>query len=85
VGASVKLETPLVPEFALFHEGPSRILLSTARLPEIAAIAAKHDVPATRLGETIDGRLKIDGLFDCEIEELNRTWRNAFEEMLHAG
>jgi len=85
VGASVKLETPLVPEFALFHEGPSRILLSTARLPEIAAIAAKHDVPVTRLGKTIDGRLKIDGLVDCEIEELNRTWRNAFEEMLHAG
>ena len=85
VGASVKLETPLTPEFALFHEGPSRILLSTARLPDVAAIAAKYDVPAVRLGETIPARLKVDGIFDCEIEELNRTWRNAFEEMLHAG
>ncbi|MBY0508289.1 MAG: phosphoribosylformylglycinamidine synthase subunit PurL [Bryobacteraceae bacterium] len=84
-GARVRLETPLQPEFALFHEGPSRVLISTAHLPEIAAIAAKHEVPATRLGETISGRLIVDGLFDCEIEELNRTWRNAFEEMLHAG
>ena len=75
----------MTPEFALFHEGPSRILVSTTRLEEIAAIAAKYEVPATRLGQTIEGRLHVDGIFDCAIEELNRTWRNAFEEMLHAG
>ncbi len=85
VGARVKLETPLTPEFALFHEGPSRILVSTAKLAEVAAIAAKYDVPAVRLGETVADRLAVEGFFDCEIDELNRTWRNAFEEMLHAG
>ena len=64
-------------EFLLFHEGPSRILISTDQPEAVEAIARKHAVEAPRIGVTIEGRLVIRNrgtvLVDREIGRLKRS------------
>ncbi len=50
IGAAIDLDSDLRPEMLLFHEGPSRILISTAHPEKVAAIAEKHGVEAPRGG-----------------------------------
>jgi len=58
-GASLELDTPLRPELALFHEAPSRVLVSTAHPGGVASIAARHGVEALYVGVTIEMGLEI--------------------------
>ncbi len=46
IGVEVKLESDLQPELLLFHEGPSRILVSTAAPDRVLAAAQKNNVKA---------------------------------------
>jgi phosphoribosylformylglycinamidine synthase len=86
VGASVDLAIDMRPELLLFHEGPSRVLLSTERAGDIAAIASKHGVEALVIGETAPGRLTIrksgEALVDCDLEGLHAAWQGALEKAL---
>jgi phosphoribosylformylglycinamidine synthase len=59
VGAQVDLASDLRPEILLFHEGPSRILVSTANPKAVAAIAAQHGIEAVVIGTTIESGLEI--------------------------
>ncbi|MEO8025150.1 MAG: phosphoribosylformylglycinamidine synthase subunit PurL [Bryobacteraceae bacterium] len=59
IGAEIDVNSPDAPELVLFHEGPSRILISTAAADRIAAIAVKHQVEALRIGVTAKDRLAI--------------------------
>src|SRR5579862_3958891 len=59
VGARIDLRSDLAPEFLLFHEGPSRILVSTANPQKVAAIAARFGVEAPAIGHTIEKGLEI--------------------------
>ena len=59
IGASISLDTELRPEFALFHEGPSRILLSTSAPEAVEKIARDNNVECLRLGVTMKERLQI--------------------------
>jgi phosphoribosylformylglycinamidine synthase len=61
IGASLDLNSTLRPELMLFHEGPSRVLISTAEPDKVAAIAARHGVEAPRVGITIEKGLEIRG------------------------
>ncbi len=92
VGASIDLSgagawaTAARPEFLLFHEGPSRVLVSTERADEVVRIAAKHGVEAVLIGETAGGRLTIrmshDTLINCDLGTLRSAWENALENAL---
>ncbi|MCS7314436.1 MAG: phosphoribosylformylglycinamidine synthase subunit PurL [Bryobacterales bacterium] len=86
VGAEVDLPGDLRPEFLLFHEGPSRIVLSTRRPEAVERIAARHGVEALRLGATRRGVLRIRQrgrlLVDCEVGSLVRPWASALEQAL---
>jgi phosphoribosylformylglycinamidine synthase II len=88
VGASLELNGNLPNEFLLFHEGPSRILISTDRPDEVQRIAQEHAVEAPRLGVTIKGRITIcsaeQKLIDCEIGQLRRVWEEALERLLRS-
>ena len=88
IGAAVDLDTDAKPEFALFHEGPSRILISTDQPEKIAQIAHRIDVEAPVIGVTIEGRLRIANrsatFVDCEVETLRQPWDGALEHLLHA-
>ena len=57
IGAEVNLESALAPEFLLFHEGPSRIVVSTSSPQRVEEICRKHSVECVTIGETIAGRL----------------------------
>jgi phosphoribosylformylglycinamidine synthase subunit PurL len=60
-GASLELSSTMRPEFLLFHEAPSRVLISTAEPEKVAAIAASHGVEALKVGVTIEKGLEIRG------------------------
>src|SRR5438876_2529573 len=59
IGAEIDLDSDLRHELLLFHEGPSRVLVSTADPRGIIAIAAKHAVEASQIGSTIKDRIVI--------------------------
>jgi phosphoribosylformylglycinamidine synthase len=86
VGAEIDLESGLRPEFLLFHEGPSRILVSTASPEAVLEAARGHGVEAAVIGATITGRLAIRNrgraLIDCEVQPLREAWAGALEEGL---
>ena len=62
------------PEIVLFHEAPSRILISTGHPAEVEQIAAAHQVEVVRLGSTMKNRLRMSNgsvtLVDCDLEQL---------------
>jgi phosphoribosylformylglycinamidine synthase len=83
VGAQVDLDSDLRPEFLAFHEGPSRILISTAQPQKVAAIAARHGVEAPVVGVTIEKGMEIRQravTLGCwEISALKSSYEQALE------
>jgi phosphoribosylformylglycinamidine synthase len=88
VGARLELESDLRPEHLLFHEGPSRILISTGRPDAVAEIAQRYRVEALRIGDTIENVLVIQSrgtvFVDREITRLKEIWSRALENMLRS-
>jgi phosphoribosylformylglycinamidine synthase len=86
LGAAVEISSELRPEIALFHEGPSRILVSTAVPEVVEKIAQDHGVDALRIGVTMKEKLRIDHnsvtLVDCAISTLRKAQDDALEEQL---
>src|SRR5262249_47433451 len=85
MGASIDLTTDLRPEFALFHEGPSRVLISTTQPEAVEKIAAENQVECVRIGVTMKELLRID----CEsvtcagrVNRLREVWENALEQRM---
>ncbi len=87
VGARIDMDYPVEAEMLLFHEGPSRILVSTKFADQVKKIALFYGVEAPRIGSTIEGRLEIRNgsatLIDCELETLRRPWDEALQTILH--
>jgi len=67
----------------LFHEGPSRVLISTAEPEKIIEIAARHGVEAIGVGSTIPNRIVITNrrkpLLAGEISRFKEGWEKALE------
>ncbi len=88
VGARIELDSDLRPEFLLFHEGPSRILISTADLAGVQRIAAAHGVEAPRIGVTIEEWLEVSNrnssLLRCSVSRLRELRENSLGRLLHA-
>ncbi|HEY6357991.1 MAG TPA: phosphoribosylformylglycinamidine synthase subunit PurL [Vicinamibacterales bacterium] len=86
IGAAIELSTDLMPEIALFHEGPSRVLVSTGVPREIERIARAHNVEALRIGVTMKEGLRIgnDSItwIDCGVQQLSEVWERALEACL---
>jgi phosphoribosylformylglycinamidine synthase II len=83
MGASIEVATDSRPEIALFHEGPSRILISTNVPEAVEKIALAHNVACERIGVTMKERLRIGNgamnYVDCSVQQLQQTYQNAFE------
>ncbi len=73
-GAEIQLASSERPELLLFHEAPSRIVISTTERSKIEEIASRHQVELLALGVTMKKRLRIKNgnvtLIDCAIETL---------------
>ena len=87
IGARIEFSSELRPEFLLFHEAPSRILLSTKSVQQVEQIAKGFGVPAPRIGATIEGRLEVRNretpLLDCDVRNLRQLWESALESRLN--
>jgi phosphoribosylformylglycinamidine synthase len=87
IGAAVALESDMAPELLLFHEGPSRVLVSTSHPDYIFSVCAKNDVQAVTIGATLEARVTIRNrdkiLIDSSVTDLKSAWSNALEHLLH--
>jgi phosphoribosylformylglycinamidine synthase len=87
IGAALQVKIPLRSEYALFHEGPSRVLVSTAMPEAVEGIARAHNIECVRLGVTMKERLRIDDesktLIDLPVKQLVEVWENALEGLLN--
>jgi phosphoribosylformylglycinamidine synthase len=85
VGAQVDVDSDLRPEILLFHEGPSRVLLSTSNPKLVAEIAERNGVEAPVIGITIEKGLEIrqrsQTLGSWDIAAL----KSAYEQSLEAS
>jgi phosphoribosylformylglycinamidine synthase subunit PurL len=83
VGARVDLQSDLRPELLLFHEAPSRVLISTGHPEKVAEIAARHGVEAPVIGATIEESVEIAGngtrLAAWKVAALHSTWNGSLE------
>jgi len=83
IGAQIEIASDLRPEIMAFHEGPSRILLSTAHPKEVAELAARHGVDAPVVGVTMEKGMEIrqrgNTLGSWEIVALRSAYGEALE------
>ncbi len=86
LGVDVRLDSNLPPEILLFHEAPSRILLSTTSPEKIFAAAQEKGVEAVTIGVTLKSRVVIRNrervLVDSRVDELEDLWANSLESLL---
>ncbi|MBM3740222.1 MAG: phosphoribosylformylglycinamidine synthase subunit PurL [Acidobacteria bacterium] len=86
IGAVVELDSDLRPELLLFHEGPSRVLVSTSDAAGVQAVAARHGVEAPVIGRTASATLSIANrgmpLAGADVATLRAAWENALPELL---
>jgi phosphoribosylformylglycinamidine synthase len=87
IGARVEVAAGLRTEFLLFHEGPSRILVSTSKPVNVCEMARKNGIEALQIGVTMKERLRIDcgseTVLDCDLSELKQQWGTSLERTLH--
>jgi len=83
IGAQIDIASDLPPQIMVFHEGPSRVLLSTEHPNEVAEIARKHGVEAPVIGATMEHGMEIRQrgmtLGSWEIAALKSAHREALE------
>jgi phosphoribosylformylglycinamidine synthase subunit PurL len=88
VGVAAELDSDLRPELLLFHEGPSRVVVATTDPAVVETVAARHGVPALRLGQTLHNRLVMEVrgtvLIDVEVTQLRERWSTALASQLEA-
>jgi len=86
VGARITLDSSLRPEYLLFHEGPSRIIVSTAEPEAVMQIAIRKGVEALMIGETRAGTLEISNrgvtLVMAGVTQLRTRWDEALPALL---
>ena len=87
VGAEIDLDSDLSAELLLFHEGPSRILVSASNPDRIISLATKNGVQTVTIGVTLESRLIIRNrgnvLVDSSVNELEKLWETGLVNLLH--
>ena len=86
-GFAVSVPTDLPTHIALFSESAARAIVSVAPVDEsrLQELAAAHDVPATRIGETGGPRAVIDNALDVTVSYLADAWEHAIPRLLGEG
>jgi phosphoribosylformylglycinamidine synthase len=88
VGADVMIESEMREEFLLFHEGPSRVLISTGAPARVREVAAKHGVPVVEIGKTETFELRITNngvdLVRTPVDILRSGWEKALPKRIEA-
>ena len=89
VGADIELDSDVPSELALFHEGPSRILVTTDNPERVLREAKQNGVEALSIGITISGILRVSQrgavLIDASIDELREPWSEYLGSVFQAA
>ena len=90
IGAQVELHSNgLIPEFMLFGEDASRVLISCdpQDVPRIQQLAVRYDLSAAQIGSTVPEQfeIRVDGTpaATASVSELRDAWAHALERALH--
>ena len=90
-GARLAVETDLPAHLALFHEAPSRVLVSASAetAGAVLRLAASRGVSAPVIGETIADEIAVEingcEAFRAPVAELHASWDTALESMLEVS
>lgn len=90
VGAAIHLHTTLRADHALFHEAPSRVLVTVApdNLEAVLAASDALGVESLILGETggsvLSAELNGKEALRTPLDELHALWDTSFEDLLEA-
>jgi len=86
MGAAVDISSSMPADIALFHEGPSRIVISTAVPETVERIARENGVEAVRIGVTIKKGLRIDHnaatCVESPVDRIRAIFEHALEDRL---
>jgi len=88
VGVRASLDSQLPPEFVLFGEDASRVVLSCdpSNLPRIKQVAVQYGLSADVIGETVpeEVEIKLNGqvVVSAGVSELRDVYENALEQAL---
>jgi phosphoribosylformylglycinamidine synthase len=87
IGAEIELSDALRADALLFGESTGRVIVASADPQPLLALAARHGVPARRIGVTGGARLRIappggDAWVDAPVAELHDRWANAIARRL---
>jgi phosphoribosylformylglycinamidine synthase len=89
IGAEIRMDSNLSPTMLLFHEGPSRVLVSTANAGAVLDLARKNSIEAVEIGVTLKSRVIVrngtETYFDLRIEDLKQVWENSLTHLLHSS
>ena len=90
VGAVIQLRASLRSDYVLFHEAPSRVLLSATpdNLEAVLAASDAQGVESLILGETGGSELSVllngQEALRTPLDDLHALWDTAFEDLLEA-
>ncbi len=84
IGATVELRESGRPDFALFGETQSRVVLSADvnSGDELSALAARHGVGITRIGKVGGHSLIINDVIQLPVAEIERIYRSAIPDIM---
>ncbi len=89
VGADVEVASDLPSELALFHEGPSRILVATEDPQRVMLEAKKNGIEAVAIGVTVKGIVRVSRrdtvLIEASIDELIEPWAQHLPSVFQAA
>jgi phosphoribosylformylglycinamidine synthase len=83
-GFRVGLTGDLPPHLALFSESVSRAVVSVepGRAPALEALAARREIPFSRLGETGGARMAVEGVLDLALAEAGDVYESAIPNLM---
>ena len=90
IGARLRIESELPAHYLLFHEAPSRILLSLSSDAgaRVLEIAGRFSVAAPVIGETVSGQIAVsvngEESVRHEIDVLKASWDGSLEKLLES-
>ncbi|MGB1840561.1 MAG: phosphoribosylformylglycinamidine synthase subunit PurL, partial [Longimicrobiales bacterium] len=91
LGVDVEMDEDLRPVVSLFGESQGRILVScsTENTEKVLALAARHEVPATKIGSVTDGSagfsVKVrDGVLSASMSDLTDAYFGAIPGIMDA-
>ncbi len=84
MGAQVELTGKLPPHVQLFSESQSRFLLtcSEGNLKQVMDFLREKDIPTQHLGWSGGDSLRIKGVLDVPVKEMETIWTNAMANQL---